>query len=485
MDYKILNNNLMLILLTHLFFWVIVNGQFVPGPRVGHTANLVGDKIYFIGGYNFSEYDESEVFYYGGDSETWISLNSEDIPTRGPSSINRLFMSSVSYEGKIYLFGGIDLNDIPSNNLNILDTINLNWEIGGLINAPPPRYKHTATLVNGVIYYIGGRLLNGYESMSNIYQYNIDTDIWSLKIADLAPGNVPEPRMGHSAVLVEGKICICGGSYFDYIINVSIAMLDTDTLQWSIPQFKNPRRPGVPNLPNLIYHTATLVDKRMLLAFGNDTTTIINGFSGLNNHFYIFDFNSSEWFETTADELANPSANIPKLQFPSTSNSSDAVISSNSSAIIGLSVGIVLSVLVIVGVLIFIYYRRKKNQSKEDGRPSDDSSDQITFSQRSTLYSSQQYTPSTLSYQFTNQHKQFTPQQNISDNNKQFTSHQNISDNNNLTEEYSDYILQIPSDADRYPNHPSNHYLGSGTETHSQRSESPPLPPPPPPPKSP
>ncbi|GBC10578.1 hypothetical protein RclHR1_09740003 [Rhizophagus clarus] len=508
MGHIILNHNLILILLIHLFLWVtVVNGQFIPGPRAGHTANLVGNKIYFIGGSNFSEYDESEVFYYGGDPVTWINLNSQgvklparyghsaniggtnqdlifiiggetkdtnlvyvfdtksnkiDIPTRGSSSINRSFMGSASHEGKIYLFGGIGPNDILYNNLNIFDTINLNWEVGGLINAPPPRYKHTATLVNGVIYYIGGKLQIDYESMTNIHQYNIVSDRWFLKIANLAPGNVLDPRAGHSAVLVEGKICICGGTYYNYVPDIPIAMLDTDTLQWSIPQFKNPRRPDVPNLPNLIYHTATLVDKRMLIAFGNDSSTIINGFSGLNNHFYIFDFNSSEWFETTADELANPSANIPKLQFPSTSNSSDAVVSSNSSAIIGLSVGIVLAVLAVVGALMFIYYRRKRNQSREDGHPSDDSSDQITSSQRSTLYANQQYAPSKL----TNQH--FTPQPNISDNNSLTQS-----------QEYSDFILPIPSDGDRFHNHSSNYYPGS--ESHSQRSEFPALPPPPPP----
>ncbi|GES99994.1 hypothetical protein GLOIN_2v1537221 [Rhizophagus clarus] len=84
-------------------------------------------------------------------------------------------------------------------------------------------------------------------------------------------------------------------------------MLDIVTLQWSIPQFNR--------CTNLVFHTATLIDKLMLLAF---------------------------------DELTNPFANIPKLQFPSTSDSSNAV-SSNRAAIVGLSVGIVLIVLAVVG----------------------------------------------------------------------------------------------------------------------------------------
>ncbi|PKY62671.1 galactose oxidase, partial [Rhizophagus irregularis] len=241
----------------------------------------------------------------------------------------------------------------------IFNTINLNWEVGNIVGAPPPRYKHTATLVNEIIYYIGGIQVNNsiisYPPMSDIYRYSTKSNTWSSAVARLAPGNTPGPRFGHSAVLVEGKICIFGGSFNDLSPTESIAMLDTSTLEWSIPSFKNPRRPNMPTLPNLIYHTATLVDKRMLVAFGNDTdksVDAVNGYKGLNNDFYIFDFNKNEWYTTTADELTNPSSNIPKLF-----SSSSAGISSNKPLTIALlSVGIILGV-AIVGTVIFVYYR--------------------------------------------------------------------------------------------------------------------------------
>ncbi|CAG8611087.1 3664_t:CDS:2, partial [Rhizophagus irregularis] len=427
-------------------------------PRSGHTATLIGDKIYFIGGYNFSiSPKESDVFYYDGNKLAWVEVNSQvsgqdaDMPFQlghtanigglkqdliffigggrfpiiyqldtktnkitspiilgdFPSRDNLMFMSSVSsYEGKIYLFGGgkieTDIITLYSNHY-IFNTKNLNWEDGSLVGAPPARYKHTATLVNEIIYYIGGIQINNsyvsYPSMSDIYRYSTISNTWSLEVVTLAPGNTPGRRLGHSAVLVEGKICIFGGSFNNSSPIESIAMLDTSTLEWSIPHFKNPRRPNMPTLPNLVYHTATLIDKRMLVAFGNDTDNPVNGYKGLNNNFYIFDFNNNEWYISTADELMNPSSNIPKLFSSSTS----AGISSNRSAIIGSSVGIVLGVLVlIVGILIFVYYRRKKNQSKGDvGYLADDSNisyDKFSFSQRSTLYLSQpsmqcQFTP--------------------------------------------------------------------------------------------
>ncbi|RGB30662.1 hypothetical protein C1646_744777 [Rhizophagus diaphanus] len=515
MGCKILKHHLMLILLIQLFLWVtFVNGKFIPGPRTGHTATLIGDKIYFIGGYNFSiKPKESDVFYYDGNKLAWVEVNSQvsgqdaDMPLQFghtaniggpkqdlifiiggdrfstvyqldtktnkiitpiilgdfPSRDNSIFMSSVSYKGIIYLFGGIGIDEAGIINLHndhyIFDTINLNWKEGGLTNAPPPRYKHTATLVDEIIYYIGGIQMNNsyttsYASMSivlYIFRYSTISNTWSSKVAT---GNTPGLRDGHSAVLVEGKICIFGGVYYDSSPTESIAMLDTNNLEWSIPSFKNPRGPNMPTLPNLVYHTATLVDKRMFVAFGNDTDNKVNGYKGLNINFYIFDFNNFEWYIATVDELMNPSSNIPKLF------SSSAGMASSKLAIIGLSVGIVLSILAVIGILVFVYYRRKKNQSESDvGYPTDDSNisyDKISLSQRSTLYSSR---PS-MQYQFT---KQFTPEQRISNNNN-LTQPQD-----NLSQEF--FILQIPSDGDRFSNHSSNYYPGIGTDPHSRRSE--------------
>ncbi|PKY43656.1 galactose oxidase [Rhizophagus irregularis] len=472
MGYKILNHHFML--------------------SFGHTATLIGDKIYFIGGYNFSiSPKESDVFYYDGNKLAWVEVNNQVSGQGGDLSIvyqldtktnkittpvilgdfpnrdNLIFMSSVSYKGIIYLFGGVKTDEAGTNifydNHYIFDTINLNWKEGGLTNVPPPRYKHTATLVDEIIYYIGGIQMNNayttsYASMSIIFRYNTISNTWSSKVAT---GNTPGLRAGHSAVLVEGKICIFGGVYLDSSPTESIAMLDTNNLEWSIPSFKNPRRPNMPTLPNLVYHTATLVDKRMFVAFGNDTDNVVNGYKGLNTDFYIFDFNNFEWYIATADELTNPSSNIPKLF------SSSAGMPSSKLAIIGLSVGIVLSILAVVGILVFVYYRRKKNQSEGDvGYPEDDSNisyDKMSLSQRSTLYSSR---PS-MQYQFT---KQFTPEQRISNNNN-LTQPQD-----NLSQEF--FILQIPSDGDRFSNHSSNYYPGIGTDPHSRRSEVSPPPPP-------
>src|SRR5690348_6296188 len=55
----------------------LVNGQqFMPGPRVGHTATLLGNKIYYVGGYIGNDITTADFFYLD-EKSTWVDLNSQ------------------------------------------------------------------------------------------------------------------------------------------------------------------------------------------------------------------------------------------------------------------------------------------------------------------------------------------------------------------------------------------------------------------------
>ncbi|EXX73222.1 hypothetical protein RirG_062140 [Rhizophagus irregularis DAOM 197198w] len=115
MGCKFLNHHLMLILLIQLFLWVtlFVNGQFIPGPRSGHTATHIGEKIYFIGGANFSntnqETQESDIFYYDGNKLAWVEVNSQvngqgaDLPPKFGHTAN---IGVGSKQDLIFIIGG-------------------------------------------------------------------------------------------------------------------------------------------------------------------------------------------------------------------------------------------------------------------------------------------------------------------------------------------------------------------------------------------
>ena len=64
-------------------------------------------------------------------------------------------ISVVDYNGLMYLFGGLSVH-VYTNDMFILDTINLSWKKASLINAPTPRASYGAVfLPNKNIIYMG------------------------------------------------------------------------------------------------------------------------------------------------------------------------------------------------------------------------------------------------------------------------------------------------------------------------------------------
>ncbi|CAI2185891.1 6222_t:CDS:2, partial [Funneliformis geosporum] len=183
--------------------------SFKPVQRRSHTATLIDDKLYILGGRN-EAYDikiGTEFFYidfsvpFNTQNILWHDLTSVNtVPAHfaaasvnGGANNKTLFLyggipynegmslvyafdtrssswapeiSSVSiirkdslqgivdFNGKMYLFGG-QSKSIPVNDMFILDTINLNWEIGSSINAPSPRAGYGASLLsNDLIIYL-------------------------------------------------------------------------------------------------------------------------------------------------------------------------------------------------------------------------------------------------------------------------------------------------------------------------------------------
>ncbi|RGB29337.1 hypothetical protein C1646_672541 [Rhizophagus diaphanus] len=412
-----------------------VYGQFVPETRLGHSAvySKSEKKVYYIGGYNFNKSEPTEpnplsdFFYLSVDDEDFFKftnltsqaklpytvfhvselgganqdtifilegvhwntaetnyvysfdtkINQLSIPVvKGKAPPMRKGISSVSYEGKIYIFGGQIGNGNDAkffNNLDIFDTINLNWQVGSLVNSPVARSLYTATLVNGVIYYIGGKTqFNVYSPLTEIYQYDIVTNTWSLKKATAVDvESMPGSRTAHSAVLIEGKIVIYGGFFssddtpYRIPAKKTIAMLDVNTLVWSIPNF-DIREENL--IPNLAFHTGTAVGTVMLIAFGN-FTDIPNNIDQTNKVIYSFLF--SDPTQVTSNVISSfrevKSSNNPKPQLPtSTSNKINPQQPSSLSKVVIVGISIV-SVSVALAIFAAVAYKRKKKSRVQSG----------------------------------------------------------------------------------------------------------------------
>ncbi|CAB4495219.1 galactose oxidase [Rhizophagus irregularis] len=444
------NYHLILIIILYI---LNVYGQYVPGNRYGHSAVFVRSeqRIYFIGGFKAKTYvpnPMSDVFYLnvneftdltsqvnlpltlfhvselGGVNKDLIftigGVNLNDPETNHIYSLNtktnelsvpivqgkvpptRTGMSSVIYEGKIYLFGGrASVNAfLYFNNFDIFDTINLNWQVGSLVNSPIARAFHSSTLVNGVIYYIGGTQINDYPPLTEIYQYDIVGNTWSLKKATAAdPKFMPGSRACHTSILMHGKIVIYGGFFSSSDIQnnlpakETIAMLDVNTLVWSIPEFD--ARVDNP-IPKLALHTATVMGEIMYIAFGNFMDEP-NGFDQTNKDIYLFFFGDPQIFSVSLSLIIN-STNEAQPQIPTSTNTNinpQQPSSLSKVVIVGISIGSVSLVLTILSVLSIAHYKRtKKSKVQLGGVPNDPNSVEINDDKSHSEY--QQQDPPTI-----------------------------------------------------------------------------------------
>ena len=205
-------------ILTYIIVWILfqpfseINGQMVPfrpKRRGDHTATLINNKLYILGGYgndvqgkeffwldfsvpfnttqNLSWQDLSNVnlvpshsdaasvsggadnntlFLYGGidiiaaesvytfdsQSDSWNIKKITGLPT-GKHDLTGI----TDNNGKMYLWSGLNASYDVQNGMLILDTINLNWRIESSVSAPTPRPGYGATLLPNqkIIYMMG------------------------------------------------------------------------------------------------------------------------------------------------------------------------------------------------------------------------------------------------------------------------------------------------------------------------------------------
>lgn len=180
-----------------------------PSPRSRHTATLVKNLLYVIGG---GGGDGSHIFndVYTLDLSTML-WNKPTI--KGTPPIQRWGHTSVCIGQSIYIFGGYDgtkmLNDV-----HILNTETLTWESPRNPKqemAPSPRAGHASCLVTvdknqSVLVFGGG---DADKVFNDTYLFNIATQTWSIPNIR---GYLPAARCAHTCNEADGKIIVFGGS---------------------------------------------------------------------------------------------------------------------------------------------------------------------------------------------------------------------------------------------------------------------------------
>ncbi|RGB23127.1 hypothetical protein C1646_779696 [Rhizophagus diaphanus] len=303
---------------------------FKPSVFYSHTATLIDNKLYILNGFDINDIQTKEFFYldvsvpFNTQELSWqdlsninmVPLHSSATSVKGGPNNNTLFLYGgfssdqtmslvyafdsqsivwsipkiagvntiikwwltgiINNDGRMHLWSGCTNTDYV-NEMLILDTINLNWSKGSVINAPTPRCSYGAALLpNNKIIYIGGdnddtttfnnntmNISKGTAlTLSEIYIYDTINDIWDTKVAS---GKIPSNRAAFSAVLgLDGKRIIIFGGYFinPGYLDTTLYVLDLNNYNWYIPKISG-------KIPKpRAFHKANVIGKYMVISFG-------------------------------------------------------------------------------------------------------------------------------------------------------------------------------------------------------------------------
>ncbi|KAF0544021.1 galactose oxidase [Gigaspora margarita] len=159
-----------------------------------------------------------------------------------------------------------------------------------------PRRGYTATLLkNNCIIYIGGKSNESESSHVEMNMVSENVQLLSLLKSEWAFSCFNK----NETIIIYG-----GGTGANYFIQSEpvLATLDTtvDPMRWIIPNDSSTSNTP----PSLRYHSATLYNNYMLIAFGRMSTKLFK----LNDRIYIYDVVNSNWI-TTMDRILDTTVN--------------------------------------------------------------------------------------------------------------------------------------------------------------------------------
>lgn len=235
-----LDDNLYLLNTTSLKWTVAAPNGRRPSGRYGHTISTIGSVLYVFGG------QLDDFFFDDLISYDLTTLQSPDshwnfIKPNSPSPPPRTNHTVITYQDKLYLFGGTD-GKLWYSDTWVFDPTDNTWtalECAGFI--PAPCEGHSATIVGDIMYVFGGRSAEG-KDLGTLSALKIPARKW-FSFQNMGPG--PTPRSGHSMTAFGGhKILIMGGESpdldaqnpdgyaNDYESNNLVFVLDTSRISY-------------------------------------------------------------------------------------------------------------------------------------------------------------------------------------------------------------------------------------------------------------
>jgi N-acetylneuraminic acid mutarotase len=209
----------------------------MPTARQCLSTSVVNGKIYAIGGgaASSSSYESMEVFSaveeYDPATDTWT--------TKSPMPTARVCHHASVVDGMIYVMGGSDASAPDDRShvrtVEVYDPATDTWTQKG--NMPVSRAAGFSSVVDGKIY-----LMGGYSRSPRVDEYDPSTNSWTAK------SEMPTPRRSLSTSALDGMIYAIGG----YVPGVSghpgvatVEVYDPATDTWTTAPDMPTRRFGL------------------------------------------------------------------------------------------------------------------------------------------------------------------------------------------------------------------------------------------------
>jgi N-acetylneuraminic acid mutarotase len=187
-------------------------GGELPQARYGHTAVLVGNRMFIFGGKG-EKGSLRDIYFLDLLQWTWVPVSST---SAGPSP--RLYHASSLVGRKIVVHGGWDGMRRCLDDLWVFDTDAFTWlnpRTAGL--SPTPRYGHELKLLDdGRIFLFGGMRIEGEvkgvpEYLGDIRQLHTETMVWSKPRIASENNFFPSARCNHTLTQIDGQMVLFGG----------------------------------------------------------------------------------------------------------------------------------------------------------------------------------------------------------------------------------------------------------------------------------
>ena len=185
--------------------WSRISETGAPTGRRRHTTIWTGAEMIVWGGYTEEERAVSDGGRYNPLTDTWTTISAIDVP------MARRDHTAIWTGNEMIVWGGrffSGSNIIALNDGGRYDPGTDNWSTIETIQAPNPRYAHTAVWSGSEMIIWGGREGSASEEIINSGgRYNPNSNSW----LPVSVANAPSARLEHGSVWTGTEMLIWGG----------------------------------------------------------------------------------------------------------------------------------------------------------------------------------------------------------------------------------------------------------------------------------